>query len=216
MIQKLIPAFIKQRIKNFILSQHKPNYRHGYKNPSGKMRENVTIGNTVMLFRARNINIDDYVHINHYTYLDGSAPINIGEGTQIGCWVGIYTHSSHLAIRLEGRDYWKIRSDVKKAYFLKPVTIGKYVFIGNGALIMGGVTIGDGSFILPGSFVTTDVPARSIVKGTPGKVTGTVDKIDQRYLQIYPELKKTYYDQNFVSHLNNTKLQEEKERQFIT
>jgi len=215
MIKKLIPAFLRQKIKDFIVSQHKPNYRCGYKDPSGNVRENVVIGDTVYLCRPENISIGENVHINHYTYLDGSAPIKIGEGTQIGCWVGIYTHSSHLAIRLEGRDYSKIRYNKKKAYFLKPVTIGKYVFIGNGTLIMGGVTIGDGSFILPGSFVTTDIPARSVVRGNPAKVTGTVDKIDQRYLQLYPELQKTYYDQKFVFHLNKKKLQEEKEKQFI-
>jgi len=200
MIERLIPKIIKEKIKKYIRSEVALKYHRGYRNPSGVYSSQVILASTVFLYHPENITIADHVHINHYTYLDGSAKLEIGEGTQIGGWVGIYTHSSHLAIRLEGEEYFKISEEDKKAYFLEPVKIGKYVFIGNGTLILPGVTIGEGSFIQPRSFVMTDIPPRSIVKGHPAKIIGTVNNIDKRYLNKYPELKESYYDQEFVAH----------------
>lgn len=47
--------------------------------------------------------------------------------------------------------------------------IGKDVWIGHGAVIMGGVTILDGAIIAAGSVVTKDVDAYSIYGGNPAK-----------------------------------------------
>lgn len=52
----------------------------------------------------------------------------------------------------------------------KPTVIGNDVWIGYGAIIIGGVTIGDGSIIAAGSVVTKDVPPMSIVGGNPAKI----------------------------------------------
>lgn len=48
--------------------------------------------------------------------------------------------------------------------------IGNDVWIGHGAIIMGGVKIGDGAIVAAGAVVTKDVPPCSIVGGTPAKV----------------------------------------------
>ena len=50
-----------------------------------------------------------------------------------------------------------------------PVTIGKGAFIGTGAVILGGVTIGDGAVVGAKSVVTKDVPANTLVVGSPAK-----------------------------------------------
>lgn len=52
----------------------------------------------------------------------------------------------------------------------EPTIIGSDVWIGHGAIIMGGVKIGDGSVIAAGSVVTKDVPSMSIVGGNPARV----------------------------------------------
>ncbi len=52
----------------------------------------------------------------------------------------------------------------------KRVKIGNDVWIGYGALIVGGVTIGDGACIGAGAIVTKDVPPYAIVGGVPAKV----------------------------------------------
>lgn len=50
------------------------------------------------------------------------------------------------------------------------VTIGDDVWIGHGAIIVGGRTIGTGSIVAAGSVVTRDVPPLSVVAGVPGRV----------------------------------------------
>lgn len=60
-----------------------------------------------------------------------------------------------------------------KAVFSKgPVKIGNDVWIGEGALILSGVTIGDGAVIGARTVVRGDVPPYSIVLGNPAKVVG--------------------------------------------
>ena len=48
-----------------------------------------------------------------------------------------------------------------------PITIGDDVWIAHGALIAPGVSVGTGSVISAGSFVTKDVPPRSLAIGNP-------------------------------------------------
>lgn len=52
-------------------------------------------------------------------------------------------------------------------------TIGNGVWIGPNSIIAGPLTIGDGATILPGSYLTTSVPPRSVVKGNPARVVRT-------------------------------------------
>lgn len=52
----------------------------------------------------------------------------------------------------------------------KPITIGNDVFIGEAAMIMGGVKIGDGAIVAARSVVTKDVPPYAIAAGVPARV----------------------------------------------
>ncbi len=51
------------------------------------------------------------------------------------------------------------------------IRIGSDVWIGEGCLIMSGVTIGDGAVIGARSIVTKDIPPYTIVVGSPAKMT---------------------------------------------
>jgi len=63
-----------------------------------------------------------------------------------------------------------IQYDHKKT---KPVIIGNHVWIGSRAMILKGVKVGDGAVIAAGAIVTKDVPANSLVAGTPARVLQT-------------------------------------------
>lgn len=56
-----------------------------------------------------------------------------------------------------------------------PIIIENDVFIGEGAIVLGGTTIGEGSIIGAGSVLRQSVPAGSIVMGNPAKVVGKVE-----------------------------------------
>ena len=49
------------------------------------------------------------------------------------------------------------------------ITIGDDVWIGYGAIILGGVTIGNGSVVAAGAVVTTDVQPYTVVGGIPAQ-----------------------------------------------
>lgn len=74
----------------------------------------------------------------------------------------------------------------------KPVTIGNDVWIGTGAVIMGGVNIGDGAIIASGAVVTHDVPPYAIVGGVPAKVIRF--RFDQEIIKRLLELRWWEYD----------------------
>jgi len=128
----------------------------------------------------------------HYTILDGTGGLQIGRGSQIGAWVGIFTHSSHIAIRLYGYHYSEIPENEKIAFSVKPVKIGRFVFVAAGAKILPGVVIGDGALIAADSVVNKDVEPFQIVAGNLADVVGDTRKIDRRYLQTHPELQSWY------------------------
>ena len=56
----------------------------------------------------------------------------------------------------------------------KPICVMDDVYIGAGAIILGGVTIGSGSTVGAGSVVTKSVPERVVVAGNPAKVIRTI------------------------------------------
>ena len=51
-----------------------------------------------------------------------------------------------------------------------PITIGDNVWLGGGAIVVGGVTIGDDTVVGAGSVVTRDLPAGVVAVGSPARV----------------------------------------------
>lgn len=106
-----------------------------------------------------NIRLGDGVFLNYNCVLLDVLPIIIGDRTQIGPAVQIYTadHPRDATLRAAGLEGGK------------PVTIGCDVWIGGGAILLPGVRVGDGAIIGAGSVVTRDVPAGAIVAGNPAR-----------------------------------------------
>ncbi len=164
----------------------------GYYNNDGTYLDKVRISDTAFLYHRQKIHFENNIFVWHYTILDGTGGLRIGEGSQIGAWVGIFTHSSHLAIRLYGQEYLQVPEEEKKAYPIEPVTIGKYVFLGAGAKVLPGVEIGDASLLAAGTVLSKSVPPYSVVAGNPGEIVGDTRKMDQKMIDQYPELEHAY------------------------
>jgi len=113
----------------------------------------------VRFFKPSGVSVGQGTIVGFGTFLDGRAPLVIGEQVDIASEVMIY-NSSH-----------DINSDDMRATE-KEVTIGDYVFVGPRAIILPGVTLGRGAVVAAGAVVTKDVPAKTIVAGIPAKVVG--------------------------------------------
>jgi maltose O-acetyltransferase len=106
-----------------------------------------------------NIGIGPDVFLNFNCVILDVVAVTIGAGTQIGPAVQIYSadHPRDPAIRKTG------------AEFGRPVSIGKNVWIGGGAIILPGITIGDDAVIGAGSVVARNVPQGITVVGNPAR-----------------------------------------------
>ena len=106
-----------------------------------------------------NIKLGANVFLNFNCVILDVVEVVIGDGTQIGPAVQIYTadHPRDAETRRTGLE------------FGRPVRIGSDVWIGGGAIILPGVTIGDGAVIGAGSVVTRDVAAGVTVAGNPAR-----------------------------------------------
>jgi acetyltransferase-like isoleucine patch superfamily enzyme len=58
------------------------------------------------------------------------------------------------------------RADVHPA----PIVIGRNVWIGSNAIVLPGVTIGDNAVVAAASVVSRDIPADTVVVGSPARM----------------------------------------------
>lgn len=102
------------------------------------------------------------VFLNFNCVILDVAPVVIGDGTQIGPGVQILTadHPRDAAIRAKGLESGR------------PVSVGRNVWIGAGAIILPGITVGDDAVVGAGSVVTRDVAAGTTVMGNPARPRG--------------------------------------------
>lgn len=150
------------------------------------------ISNTVKILNKKYADIEDGVWIWHHSIIDATAGIKIHEGVQIGAWVGLFTHSSHNAIRLNGSLYFEQIVSERIGYVAEPIEIGAYTFIGASSIILPGVNLGKGCIVSAGSVVNKSFPDFSIISGNPAVLVGDTSKIDKFYLKN-SSTKGSYY-----------------------
>lgn len=107
-------------------------------------------------FHVGNFRTGDHVVINFGCYLDNRRGITIGNNVDLAHNVKIYTLGHNI-------------NDSRFKTLGKPVVIEDNVFVFSNAMIMPGVTIHEGAIVLPGSIVTKDVDAYTVVGGNPAK-----------------------------------------------
>lgn len=99
------------------------------------------------------------------TVLDLTGNITIGEDTEIASGVRIFTHK-HFWNHSKG-----LRKDIQKVT-KHDLVIGKDVFIGTNAQLIGIDYVGDGAVIGAGAIVTKNVEPFTVVAGNPAKIIG--------------------------------------------
>ncbi|MDA7746602.1 acyltransferase [Psychromonas sp.] len=111
-------------------------------------------------------------YVGLYSYINGD--VTIGENVLIGPHASIVA-SNHTYSAED--DFFSGRSDLEKG----KVVIEDGVWLTSGVVITPGVTIGRCSLVCANSVVTNNVPAYSIVGGTPAVLLGNIDRETGKY-----------------------------------
>ena len=146
-------------------------------------------------------------------FIDASAQVigdvEIGEDSSI--WMCVVMRGDVNRIRIGRRSNVQDSTVVHVMKDTHPTQIGDDVTIGHGAIVHGctiedrcligmgaillnGVTVGSGSIVAAGSLLPegTQVPPRSLVMGSPGKVRRTLSDADLDEIQMYADRYVAY------------------------
>lgn len=133
-------------------------------------------GEITMIFND-NVQINDYVHISSMgkVYIGNNvlmaSRIYISDNSH-GCYKGIEADSSPSII------------PIKRDYHIASVIIEDNVWIGEGCVILPGVTIGMGSIIGANSVVSKDIPSNVIAVGSPAVPIKEYNKFTNKWERI--------------------------------
>lgn len=141
--------------------------------------------------------------IGYASYLGRNAALNgvkIGRYTAIGPAVTniVGTHPAHQFVSIHPC-FYSLQKQCGFTYAKKQLfeeyeyadeehkfvnVIGNDVWMGQGAMLMQGVTVGDGAIVAAGALVNRNVPPYAIVGGVPAKVIGwRFEEEDRKFLQ---------------------------------
>jgi len=146
--------------------------------PEGcRIRENAKI------LKPENFVCGTHVWIGEGAILDAQGGLEIGDNTQIGLGVYLWSHTTHKqALAGEtGRD--------KRLIDYRPTKIGSNCFIAGPSVVGPGVTVGDGVIISPLSFVSRDVPDGAVVSNQR-LIRAADERIDSLESQVQELLQR--------------------------
>ena len=126
-------------------------------------------------FKPAGIAIGEGTTIGDNCFLDGRAPLIIGNHVDIASQVLFY-NSKH---DIDSVDFRAVEA---------PITIEDYVFIGPRAIIMPGVKIGKGAVVAAAAVVTCDVGSFEVVGGVPAKLIRERKNKNPNYILGRPRL----------------------------
>lgn len=111
---------------------------------------------------GKNIALGKNVFINSGCKFQDQGGVTIGDGSLIGHNVVLATLNHDL------------RPSRRADMHPEAIVIGQNVWIGANAIVLPGVTIGDNAVVAAASVVTKDVPADTVVVGSPARVARTL------------------------------------------
>jgi acetyltransferase-like isoleucine patch superfamily enzyme len=122
------------------------------------IRENVTIGRGTIV--GRGVTVENFCTVGRYCKLESECYITAYSTLEDRVFVapGVVTSNDNFVGRT-----------AERFKHFKGVTVRKGGRIGAGSVILPGVVIGEDGLVAAGSVVTRDVPARTVVLGSPAK-----------------------------------------------
>ena len=137
------------------------------------------------------LQLADHVFIGQFNFIDASAGLVIEEGVQITNFCSIVTHSTHNALRVNGRRSATLGGELP-GYRKGPIRLGAYSFIGPHSLIEPGAMLGRGAILCAYSQLRGTAPDFAIMAGQPARQVGDTRERDAALLARHPELREAY------------------------
>ena len=137
--------------------------------------EGCRIRESAKIISSENFECGHHVWIGENVVLDASGGLEVGNFTQFGVAVLVWTHSSHLQV---------LASETcisSEQIIRKQVKIGSNCWIVGPTVISPGVTIGDRVLVMPMSVITKDILDDAIVSGAP---VGKLKELEDRIIQL--------------------------------
>lgn len=124
--------------------------------------EDTNIYPHVVIHNPHKVSFGAHCSVAEFVHIWGAGGVTIGDDVLIAAGT-VITSQTHdpAGERYRDRDCYQ------------PVVIESNVWIGSGAIVLPGVTVESGAIIAAGAVVSRDVPARTIVAGTPARPVGT-------------------------------------------
>ena len=160
--------------------------------PTAQLDENVTIGNGTKIWHFSHIMKNTIVgaNCNFGQNVVAGPDVSIGNGCKIQNNVSVYK-----GVTLEDdvfcgpsmvfTNVFNPRSHIRRMDEVRPTRIKKGVSLGANCTIVCGVTIGKYAFVGAGAVVTKDVPDHALVMGNPAKQTGWVCECGEKLNQDF-------------------------------
>ena len=136
--------------------------------------------------------LDDDVFIGHFNFIEASAGVRIGRGSQITNYVSIVSHSTHRAVRVAAALSGSDSPASDGAVVRQPIEIGQRCFIGPHSTIEAGTVLGHGTLVASHSRVRGRFPDFAVLAGSPATVVGDTREPDRAWLAAHPQLKARY------------------------
>jgi acetyltransferase-like isoleucine patch superfamily enzyme len=132
--------------------------------------ERVALSPLCDIWNPELLRVGSDVHLHAFTHIFAGGGVSIGDGSMISsnCSITSVTHEKYSLDRAEPRGAPPAGRPVEET--LRPVSIGRHVWIGTGAIILPGVTIGDHSIVGAGAVVTKSIPEKCVYVGNPARL----------------------------------------------
>jgi lipopolysaccharide O-acetyltransferase len=130
-------------------------------------------GEKTMRF-GNNVQINDYVHIC------AMQNISIGDNVLMASHIYI-SDNSHGYYKGDENDTSPDIEPIKRIYYKSPVIIEDNVWIGEGVVVLPGVTLGKGCIIGANSVVSKDIMPHVIAAGSPAKPIKKYNFVNNRW-----------------------------------